>query len=212
MKPPVARFAAAQSTYQRDLARAYAADPDRAALAREAMESAAARYRSAIRPWARLKLARALLQEALNRFRERAQAPMVSAASVYFSLMTGGAYARLYSAGFAVGVWCFLSISTSWPRAGVIFATIAAFLGLPKFFLKFKAGRRQKKFLTEFPDALDSAVRLLQAGMPLVEALLERGADPEQTDLHGCTAWHLALARFFSEKMEIKSQPLEDMS
>jgi exonuclease SbcC len=31
---------------------------DRAALAREAMESAAARYRSAIRPWARLKLAR----------------------------------------------------------------------------------------------------------------------------------------------------------
>jgi exonuclease SbcC len=68
---------------------------DRAALAREAMESAAARYRSAIRPWARLKLARALLQEALNRFRERAQAPMVSAASAYFSLMTGGAYERL---------------------------------------------------------------------------------------------------------------------
>ncbi len=68
---------------------------DRAALAREAMESAAARYRSAIRPWARLKLARALLQEAMNRFRERAQAPMVSAASAYFSLMTGGAYERL---------------------------------------------------------------------------------------------------------------------
>ncbi len=68
---------------------------DRAALAREAMESAAARYRSAIRPWARLKLARALLQEALNRFRERAQAPMVSAASAYFSLMTGGVYERL---------------------------------------------------------------------------------------------------------------------
>lgn len=68
---------------------------DRAALAREAMESAAARYRSAIRPWARLKLARSLLQEALNRFRERAQAPMVAAASAYFSLMTGGAYERL---------------------------------------------------------------------------------------------------------------------
>ncbi|MCC2643952.1 MAG: uncharacterized protein K0S45_4365 [Nitrospira sp.] len=68
---------------------------DRAAMAREAMESAAARYRSAIRPWARLKLARALLQEALNRFRERAQAPMVSAASGYFSLITGSAYERL---------------------------------------------------------------------------------------------------------------------
>ena len=68
---------------------------DRAAMAREAMESAAARYRAAIRPWARLKLARALLQEALNRFRERAQAPMVTAASRYFSLITGSAYERL---------------------------------------------------------------------------------------------------------------------
>jgi uncharacterized protein YhaN len=65
---------------------------NRAAMAREAMESAAARYRAALRPWARLKLARALLQEALNRFRERAQAPMVTAASSYFALITGGAY------------------------------------------------------------------------------------------------------------------------
>lgn len=68
---------------------------DAAAKAREAMESAAARYRSAIRPWARLKLAHALLQEALNLFRERAQAPMVAAASAYFELMTGSRYRRL---------------------------------------------------------------------------------------------------------------------
>jgi len=68
---------------------------DAAAQAREAMESAAARFRSAIRPWARLRLAHALLQEALNRFRERAQAPMVAAASTYFDLMTGGRYPRL---------------------------------------------------------------------------------------------------------------------
>ena len=54
---------------------------DAAARAREAMESAAARFRSAIRPWARLRLAHALLREALNRFRERAQAPMVAAVS-----------------------------------------------------------------------------------------------------------------------------------
>ncbi len=68
---------------------------DRAAKAREAMEAAAARFRSAVRPWARLKLAHSLLQESLNRFRERAQAPMVAAASTYFSLMTGGRYQRL---------------------------------------------------------------------------------------------------------------------
>lgn len=68
---------------------------DAAARAREAMESAAARYRSAIRPWARLRLAHALLAQSLQRFRERAQAPMVAAASRYFSLMTDGRYPRL---------------------------------------------------------------------------------------------------------------------
>ena len=68
---------------------------DRAANEREAMEAAAAKYRSAIRPWARLRLAHALLLEALSRFRERAQAPMVAAASTYFSVMTGSRYRRL---------------------------------------------------------------------------------------------------------------------
>ena len=68
---------------------------DRAAAAREAMESAATRFRAAIRPWARLRIAHALLKESLNRFRERAQAPMVAAASTYFSVMTGGRYERL---------------------------------------------------------------------------------------------------------------------
>ena len=68
---------------------------DSAATSREAMESAAARFRAAIRPWARLRLAHALLMESLARFRERAQAPMVAAASTYFSLMTGGRYQRL---------------------------------------------------------------------------------------------------------------------
>ncbi|WP_295453631.1 YhaN family protein [uncultured Thiodictyon sp.] len=68
---------------------------DQAARAREAMECAAARYRGAIRPWARLKLAHALLAQALERFRSRAQAPMVALASTYFSLMTGGRFVRL---------------------------------------------------------------------------------------------------------------------
>ena len=68
---------------------------DAAANAREAMESALARCRAAVLPWARLRLAQALLREALGRFRERAQAPMVAAASAYFALMTDGRYVRL---------------------------------------------------------------------------------------------------------------------
>jgi uncharacterized protein YhaN len=68
---------------------------DAAANAREAMESALARCRAAVLPWVRLRLAQALLREALGRFRERAQAPMVEAASAYFALMTDGRYPRL---------------------------------------------------------------------------------------------------------------------
>lgn len=52
-----------------------------------------------------------------------------------------------------------------------LFAVIG-FFGLPKLFLKIKTGRRQKKFLTEFADALESMVRLLKAGMPMSEAIL----------------------------------------
>lgn len=68
---------------------------DDAARAREAMESAIASYQTAILPWARLKLAHAVLEEAMQRFRERAQAPMVRMASEYFSMITGGRYPRL---------------------------------------------------------------------------------------------------------------------
>jgi tight adherence protein B len=48
---------------------------------------------------------------------------------------------------------------------------VIGFFGLPKFFLRFKIARRQKKFLEEFSDALESMVRLLKAGMPVGEAI-----------------------------------------
>nr|WP_315243446.1 AAA family ATPase [uncultured Albidiferax sp.] len=66
-----------------------------AAEAREQMESAVARLRAAVPPWMQLRLADSLLQEALKRFRERAQAPMVRLASEYFGLITGGRYPKL---------------------------------------------------------------------------------------------------------------------
>jgi uncharacterized protein YhaN len=68
---------------------------DEAAQAREAVEAAIARYRAGVRPWAQLKLAEALLGEALRRHREKAQGPVVALAGEYFRLMTGGRFARL---------------------------------------------------------------------------------------------------------------------
>lgn len=53
----------------------------------------------------------------------------------------------------------------------VIMATVIGFFGLPRFILKKMAAGRQKKFLEEFPDALEATVRLLKAGMPVSEAI-----------------------------------------
>ncbi len=54
----------------------------------------------------------------------------------------------------------------------LIMTSVIGFFGFPKFVLKFMAGKRQKKFLEEFPDALEATVRLLKAGMPVSEAVL----------------------------------------
>lgn len=52
-----------------------------------------------------------------------------------------------------------------------VMAAIIGLLGLPRFILNFKIGRRQKKFMKDFPDALESMMRLLKAGMPVSEAI-----------------------------------------
>ncbi|HET7867394.1 MAG TPA: hypothetical protein VFL86_23560, partial [Burkholderiaceae bacterium] len=70
---------------------------DTAAAAREGMERAAAGVRAAMGPWIRSRLAHGLLAEALKRFRDRAQGPMLLAASAYFGAMTGGEFVRLLS-------------------------------------------------------------------------------------------------------------------
>ena len=53
----------------------------------------------------------------------------------------------------------------------VIMAAIIGLFGLPRFVLKRITAKRQKEFLTEFPDALEASVRLLRAGMPVSEAI-----------------------------------------
>ena len=68
---------------------------DTAAAARARMEQAAAAVRAHVGPWMRSRLAHALLAEATRRFRERAQGPMLEAATAYFQRMTGGEFVRL---------------------------------------------------------------------------------------------------------------------
>lgn len=53
----------------------------------------------------------------------------------------------------------------------IVLVGITAFLGFPRYVLKWKAKRRQKKFIEDFADALEAMVRLLKAGMPVGEAI-----------------------------------------
>jgi exonuclease SbcC len=84
---------------EEDARRALAAidGADTAIAAREAMERAAASVRSNMSPWIRSRVAHELLAEALKRFRNRAQGPMLKSASGYFERMTAGEFVRLIS-------------------------------------------------------------------------------------------------------------------
>lgn len=61
--------------------------------------------------------------------------------------------------------------TTSLSRLVVILLMFTAYAGAPRFFLKFRAARRQKAFLADFADALEAMIRLLKAGMPVSEAI-----------------------------------------
>lgn len=72
-------------------------ESDKAALASAQMDAAATTVRNQIQAWAQAKVSSALLSMAIQRFREKAQGPMLSKASGYFRTMTDGDFAGLVS-------------------------------------------------------------------------------------------------------------------
>lgn len=76
----------------------------------------------------------------------------------------------LISIGFGLALFLLTKL-THQAMPIVLVSWVIGTFGLPRFVLKFRIGRRQKKFLEEFPDALESMVRLLKAGMPVGEAI-----------------------------------------
>lgn len=68
---------------------------DTAAAAADAMARAAATVRNTLPLQIRTRLAHVLLQEAVRRFKERSQGPMLKSASGYFAQITGGEFEGL---------------------------------------------------------------------------------------------------------------------
>jgi tight adherence protein B len=57
------------------------------------------------------------------------------------------------------------------PPLFILFVFIAAFLGLPRWILKFLMNRRQKKFAIQLADGIDVIVRGVKSGLPLNQCL-----------------------------------------
>ncbi|PZP53609.1 MAG: type II secretion protein F [Micavibrio aeruginosavorus] len=68
-------------------------------------------------------------------------------------------------------VFTSLATMASQPLLVIFLISVIGFFGFPRLVLKMKISRRQKRFLNDFSDALESMVRLLKAGMPVSEAI-----------------------------------------
>lgn len=78
-----------------------------------------------------------------------------------------------------------LTLMAGVPLLGAIGAGFAAAVGLPRWIVGFLIKRRQKKFLNEFPNALDVMVRSIKSGLPLNDALrliASDGREPVRTE------------------------------
>ncbi len=80
---------------------------------------------------------------------------------------------------FTMVLFAGLAIAAKAPPIVIPLVAVIGLLGLPRYILGWKIRRRQKKFLTDFADALEAMVRLLKAGMPVTEAIHMAGKEFE---------------------------------
>ncbi len=93
---------------------------------------------------------------------------------------------RFYMYSAAVGVvLALLAFMIGVPLVVVPGVLVAAGLGLPRWFVSFRRNRRVKKFLEEFPNALDVIVRAVKSGLPLndgVRLIANEAQEPVKTE------------------------------
>ena len=100
-----------------------------------------------------------------------------------------GAYAL---ACVFVGTFSYLLNSWFGMGASLSSALIGVFvgIGLPHFFVSWRIGRRQTKFIAYFPEAIDLMVRGVKAGLPIAESIKTAGdevPDPVGLELRRIT-------------------------
>jgi len=76
----------------------------------------------------------------------------------------------LISAAMGIGAFVLFIVIDAGLLAALAIA-FAAGLGMPLWLLKFLKRRREMKFLDAFPDAVDTIVRGIKAGLPLIDSM-----------------------------------------
>jgi tight adherence protein B len=93
---------------------------------------------------------------------------------------------RFYLFSVLFGIFIFLvTLIAGLPLLAVLGAAFVGAIGLPRWVIGFLVKRRQKKFLEEFPNALDVMVRSIKSGLPLNDSLrliASDGQDPVKTE------------------------------
>ena len=111
---------------------------------------------------------------------------------------------RLSRAGMTISLGSYLTVSLVigmvafggalssgvMPPAAAVFVGLFAMFGLPHFYTGFRSGRRQTRFIANFPEAIDLMVRGLKSGLPITESIKNAGeevADPVGSELKRVT-------------------------
>lgn len=87
---------------------------------------------------------------------------------------------RILSAAVGVTVWAVLLLLLD---TSVIVAALAgglAALFLPRYYVNFRRSRRLQRFGLEFPNALDTIVRGVRSGLPLIDCIKTIAAEAEE--------------------------------
>lgn len=90
----------------------------------------------------------------------------------------------MVSATCGLGLYAFLS-GLGAPTYAALAGGVAGALGLPNWYVNFKGKSRMKKFLAEFPNAIDVIVRGMKAGLPLNDCMIiisREAAEPVRSE------------------------------
>ncbi len=93
---------------------------------------------------------------------------------------------RFYVFSVILGIFVLLvALIAGLPLIAAVGAGFVSAAGLPRWIVGFLVKRRQKKFLEEFPNALDVMVRSIKSGLPLNDAIrliASDGQEPVKTE------------------------------